>query len=339
VSTEGVSYRILRSLLFRLDAEAAHDLVVSQMRRLQEVPLALRTISGVCSGPADPIELWGIRFRNRFGIAAGFDKNGELVPMLEALGFGFVEIGTVTPRPQPGNPRPRMVRLPESGALINRMGFNNEGAAAVAERLRNLERTVPLLVNIGKNRDVPIERAAADYAAGYAALAAFADAVVINVSSPNTPGLRDLQDPEQIGAVLSAVRSAGPARPLLVKIAPDLDLPRLRELVDVCRERADGLIATNTTVSREGLGGDPGEAGGLSGRPLFARSTEVLRAVREQAGPRFPLIGVGGIMSPADALGKIEAGADLLQTYTGFIYGGPLFARRILTALRSSSKL
>jgi dihydroorotate dehydrogenase len=326
-------YSLVRSILFKLDAESAHEFAVLQMRRLQEIPLALRLIESFCVAAEDPIELFGLRFRNRLGIAAGFDKNGELVPMLAALGFGFVEIGTVTPRAQPGNPKPRMFRIPESAALINRMGFNNDGAEAVAARLRSLETSLPLLVNIGKNKDVPLERAGDDYQAAYRELAPHADAVVINVSSPNTPGLRDLQRPEQIAQVIAAVRSAGPAKPLLVKIAPDLDPVQLRELVAVCRERADGLIATNTTISREGLARDPHEAGGLSGRPLFQRSTEVLRAVREQAGPSFPLIGVGGIMTAADAREKLDAGADLVQAYTGFIYGGPRFARTIVKEL------
>jgi dihydroorotate dehydrogenase len=320
-------YGLIRSALFSIDAEAAHEFTAAQMKRLQDIPLVLRAVSRLCNAHATEITLLGLRFRNRVGIAAGFDKNAELIPMLAALGFGFVEIGTVTPRPQAGNPKPRLFRIPECRALINRMGFNNDGAVAVAERLRRVDSPVPVFANIGKNRDGSVE----DYARACEQLAPHSDAVVINVSSPNTPGLRDLQQPEQLARILGTLPRE---KPVLVKIAPDLDDGQLRELIAVCQELAQGVVATNTTISREGLRHDPAEAGGLSGQPLLRRSTEILHRVRELAGPGYPLIGVGGIFTADDAQEKLDAGADLVQAYTGFIYQGPFFARRIAGALR-----
>jgi len=316
-------YQLIRDLLFRLDAENAHELTVEQIMRLQQIPVVLRAIAWMCEPEAKPVSLLGMTFRNRIGIAAGFDKNATMMPFLAALGFGFIEVGTVTLYPQPGNPKPRMFRYPSHGAIINRMGFNNDGAAAVAERLKGWDRRVPTLVNVGKNRDVPLDAAAEAYGECARILGPYADAVVVNLSSPNTPSLRDLQRPEHLEKILDAV---GPA---LVKIAPDVDEAMIGEICDVCSRRAMGMICTNTTIERPFT---TNEAGGLSGRPLLLRSTEVLASVRKHVGPDFPLIGVGGVFTPSDVLAKREAGADLVQVYTGFIYEGPSLPRRLAEA-------
>ena len=311
-------YRLIRELLFLLDAEEAHEFTSRQMIALQRIPIVLRAIERICRPPAAAArELLGIRFPSPVGIAAGFDKNALMMPMLAALGFGFVEVGTVTLRPQPGNPRPRLFRDPRSRALINRMGFNNDGADAVAERLASWPRTVPLLVNVGKNRDVPLDGAPEAYAACAEKLAPHGDAIVINVSSPNTPSLRELQKPEHLLSILDAVNAT---MPLFVKIAPDVDDALLAEICDVCSKRASGMICTNTTAHKDG---------GLSGAPLMAKSTNVLARVREMVGPRFPLIGVGGIFTSDDMRAKLDAGANLVQVYTGFVYEGPFFASRL----------
>ncbi|HEY4640080.1 MAG TPA: quinone-dependent dihydroorotate dehydrogenase [Thermoanaerobaculia bacterium] len=315
-------YRLIRELLFRLDAESAHEFAVEQMLRLQQIPIVLRAITSLCE-TRNPVTLLGMTFPNRIGIAAGFDKNAVMMPFLAALGFGFIEVGTVTLHPQPGNPKPRMFRYPRYQAIINRMGFNNEGADAVAARLRAWDRRVPTFVNIGKNRDVPLEGAPDAYAACAEKLAPHADAVVVNLSSPNTPSLRELQRPEHLERILDAV---GPA---LVKIAPDVDDAMLGEICDVCVRRARGMICTNTTVDRPF---STSEAGGLSGEPLMEKSTNVLAAVRKRAGPEFPLIGVGGVFTPGDVRAKREAGADLVQIYTSFIYEGPSLPRRLARA-------
>jgi dihydroorotate dehydrogenase len=316
-------YPLIRSLLFQLDAESAHDFTVRQMLRLQKIPLAMALVRRVCRPRRDFRQLWGITFATPVGIAAGFDKNAVLLSFLAALGFGFLEVGTVTLHAQSGNPKPRMFRDPRRRAIINRLGFNNDGADAVAERLRRYDRSVPLFVNIGKNRDVPIDAAPDAYAACAAKLAPYADVVVINVSSPNTPGLRDLQRPEHLERVIRAV---GKPKPLLVKIAPDVDAQQLDEICDLCRKLADGMVCTNTTITPEG---------GLSGKPLLARSTDVLREVRKLVGPDYPLVGVGGVFNAADARAKFEAGADLVQVYTGFIYEGPLLPSRLARELSS----
>jgi dihydroorotate dehydrogenase len=309
-------YAAARKLLFRLDAESAHEWTVEQIRRVQEIPIALRLIERVCAAPPSPVRLWDLTFRNPIGIAAGFDKNAVMMPLLAALGFGFIEVGTVTLRAQPGNPRPRLFRDPARGALINRLGFNNDGADAVAERLRSAAPKVPLFVNIGKNRDVPLEAAPDAYAQCAEKLAPYADALVINISSPNTPGLRDLQRPEHLEKIVSAV----PGRKL-VKIAPDLDDAQIAEICDVCVKRADGMICTNTTAT---------DKGGFSGKPLMQKSTEVLEKVRARVGKDFPLVGVGGVFSAEDVRRKMQAGANLVQLYTGFVYEGPMVVKRLL---------
>jgi dihydroorotate dehydrogenase len=244
------------------------------------------------------------------------------MPFLAALGFGFLEVGTVTLRPQPGNPRPRMFRRSEEKALINRLGFNNDGADAVAARLQACDRTVPVFVNVGKNRDVPLTGAVESYVECYRRVAPHADAAVLNLSSPNTPGLRDLQKPEHLDNLLNAVQSVR-SGPILIKIAPDLTDAEIGEIAEICVERADGMICTNTTAV---------EGGGLSGKPLMEKSTHVLAEVRKRVGPDYPLIGVGGVFAPDDVRAKMAAGADLVQIYTSFIYEGPMIAKRLARA-------
>ncbi|HEX6095794.1 MAG TPA: quinone-dependent dihydroorotate dehydrogenase [Thermoanaerobaculia bacterium] len=313
-------YPLLRRALFHLDAEAAHEWTSEQMQHLQQIPILLRAIERICRPPASAArELFGLRFASPIGIAGGFDKNATMMPFLAALGFGFIEVGTVTLKPQPGNPKPRLFRRPQDKALVNRMGFNNDGADAVAARLRAWERTVPVFVNVGKNRDVPLEGAVEAYVECYRRVAPHADAAVLNLSSPNTPGLRDLQRPEHLEALLTAVRSVK-AGPVLIKIAPDLDDAQIAGISDLCRQLADGMICTNTTAV---------EGGGLSGAPLLERSTAVLRKVRERVGPGYPLIGVGGVFTAEDVRAKLAAGADLVQLYTAFVYEGPGIARRL----------
>lgn len=344
-------YEVAKALLFHLDAEAAHDLVTRQMARAQSVPLLLREVRRALFLARAPRQLWGLRFANPFGIAAGFDKNAELIPMLTALGFGFIEVGTVTLLPQPGNPKPRMFRYPEHEALVNRLGFNNEGAVAVAERLARHwaaladdERAEhpPVLVNIGKNKDVGLEAAAENYVGAYELLAPLADGVVVNVSSPNTAALRDLQRPEHLELILAALREArsrarfereGGDHPIIVKIAPDLDATQLAEVCELATRMADGITATNTTIDRSRLPVVAAESGGISGRPVFEPSTRILAEVRRLVGAGYPVVGVGGIMSAADAREKLRAGADLVQGYTGFVFRGPGFARDVVRGL------
>lgn len=344
-------YALARPLLFRLPAESAHRLAFAALAGAQAV-LQRRPPA---AAPADPLlaqRLWGLDFPNPLGLAAGFDKNGEAPHVWARLGFGFAELGTVTALAQPGNPRPRMFRLPELGALINRLGFNNHGAAAVAAglaaRLAGGRPPIPLGINLGKSKLASLDDAAADYCASLRALHRLADYLVLNVSSPNTPGLRDLQAEAQLAPLLAAVQdenrrlaaAAGRAPvPLLLKIAPDLADEALPAIVALARaHRLAGLIATNTTVDRAALpAGHPlaGEAGGLSGAPLRARSTAVVRQLYRLAGGGLPIVGVGGIASGADAYEKIRAGASLVQAYTGFIYRGPRFARLVLDELRA----
>ncbi|HEY8182235.1 MAG TPA: quinone-dependent dihydroorotate dehydrogenase [Thermoanaerobaculia bacterium] len=320
-------YRLIRELLFLLDAESAHEFTVAQMLRVQQIPIALSMIERLCRAPQKPRQLWGLTFRNPIGIAAGFDKNAVLMPFLAALGFGFLEVGTVTLHAQPGNPKPRLFRDPAHRALLNRLGFNNDGADAVAERLQRFDAPVPVFVNIGKNRDVPIEASPDAYAQCYLRVGRWADGAVLNLSSPNTPGLRELQRPEHLMKVLELVRAVREAmpitRPILVKIAPDLDSGQVGEICDVCVRLADGMICTNTTATPNG---------GLSGKPLFEPSTEILARVRERVGPIFPLVGVGGIFTPDDVRAKIAAGADLVQVYTSFVYEGPSLPSRLARA-------
>jgi dihydroorotate dehydrogenase len=347
-------YRLLyRVVLRRVPAETAHLAAFWLIRAAAMVPGAAWLL-GRWLGPRDPVlrvRALGLEFPGPLGLAAGFDKDARGTRGLAALGFGFVEVGTVTARAQPGNPRPRMFRLTADRALVNRMGFNNSGAAAAADSLRRSRRSRrgPVVgVNIGKTRAVPDEEAAADYAASARAVAGVADYVVVNVSSPNTPGLRDLQAADRLRPVLVAVRAAldgsAPASaaarvPLLVKIAPDLADADVDAVADLALELGlDGIIATNTTVARDGLVSPAAEvaaagAGGLSGPPLRGRSLAVLRRLRARAGDRLVLIAAGGIETPEDAWERLRAGATLVQAYTGFVYGGPLWPRRMHAGL------
>jgi dihydroorotate dehydrogenase len=344
-------YRLLyQMVLRRVPAEAAHLAAFGLIRGVARVPGAAGLLERWL-GPREPVlrvRALGLEFPGPLGLAAGFDKDARGTRGLAALGFGFVEVGTVTARAQPGNPRPRMFRLAADRALVNRMGFNNAGAAAAAARLgRSRRRGGPVVgVNIGKTRAVPDQEAAADYAASARAVAAVADYVVVNVSSPNTPGLRDLQAADRLKPVLVAVRAAldaavpgGRRVPLLVKIAPDLTDADVDAVADLALELGlDGIIATNTTTSRAGLASPAAEvaaagAGGLSGPPLRARALEVLARLYARTGDRLVLIAVGGVETPDDAWERLRAGATLVQAYTGFVYGGPLWPRQMHTGL------
>ena len=333
-------YRLLfAALLRRLPAETVHRLSLRTLRLLTAVPGALRLIRRL-RGPRDAalrVRALGLDFPSPVGLAAGFDKDAEAYEALGAFGFGFVEIGTVTARPQPGNPKPRLFRLVKDRAIINRMGFNNEGARAAADRLRGRRRVI-VGVNIGKTKVVPDRDAVADYVESAERLAPLADYLVVNVSSPNTPGLRDLQAVEHLRPLLEAVRAAaGRATPrhvpLLVKIAPDLADADIDAIADLALALGlDGIIATNTTISRDGLAGGDAEAagaGGLSGAPLKRRSLQVLERLRKRAGDRLVLISVGGIETADEAWERLRAGATLVQAYTGLIYGGPSWPQRI----------
>ena len=349
-------YRLLyRIVLRRVPAEAAHLAAFALIRvfgRVARVPGAAWLLRRWL-GPRDPVlrvRALGLEFPGPLGLAAGFDKDARGTRGLAALGFGFVEVGTVTARAQPGNPRPRMFRLTADRALVNRMGFNNAGAAAAAARLARARGGPPVGVNIGKSRAAPDADAAADYAASARAVAAVAGYVVVNVSSPNTPGLRDLQAANRLRPVLVAVRAAldaavpGRRVPLLVKIAPDLADADVDAVADLALELGlDGIIATNTTVSRDGLASPAAEvaaagAGGLSGPPLRARALEVLTRLHARAGDRLVLIAAGGIETPDDAWERLRAGATLVQAYTGFVYGGPLWPRRMHAGLARRMK-
>lgn len=322
---------IFKPILFQADPETAHDLGIKALRRGFASPFYGESESL-------PVELFGLRFANPLGIAAGFDKNGVVVDQLASLGFGFVEVGTVTLEPQSGNPKPRMFRLPEDRALINRLGFNNEGAAKVAERLRKIDRKCIVGVNIGKNKDVPNEEATENYVGAYRQIVDVADYVAINISSPNTPNLRELQRADHLDELLSAIQNENRVgKPLLVKIAPDLTESEIEAAVDiVLQHQISGIIATNTTISRDGLRSTRVAeigAGGLSGKPLTKRSNEVIAAIYRYSKGKVPIIGVGGVSTSEDAFQKIAAGASLVQAYTGFVYGGPTFARDVLKGL------
>jgi len=335
-------YALARPLLFALDPERAHDMTLCGLDALAASG-ALRAAAG--APVDDPVELLGLRFGNRVGLAAGLDKNAAHVDALAQMGFGFVEVGTVTPRPQPGNPHPRMFRLPAASALINRMGFNNQGLDVFVSNVECLRFQGVLGLNIGKNADTPIERATDDYAAGLRRVWPHASYVTVNISSPNTKNLRQLQGGDELTAMLAALgaertqlrRTHGRDVPMLVKIAPDLDDAQIEAIARVLVEQSvDGVIATNTTVSRVAVAGLPhaDEAGGLSGAPVLEASNRVIRALRQLLPPRYPIIGVGGVMSGADARAKLAAGADLVQLYTGLVYRGPALVGECARALR-----
>ncbi|MBV9090308.1 MAG: quinone-dependent dihydroorotate dehydrogenase [Mycobacteriaceae bacterium] len=331
-------YRALRRLLFLVPAERIHTWVFFALRAVTAVPPVRRLLHRMLA-PRDPalaVTVFGVRFPGPLGLAAGFDKDGLGLAVWGALGFGFVEVGTVTARAQPGNPPPRLFRLPADRGLLNRMGFNNRGADELARRLARRRPDVPIGVNIGKTKVTPAERAADDYRASARRLGGSADFVVVNVSSPNTPGLRDLQAVESLRPILDAVRSQT-STPVLVKIAPDLSDHEVDAIADLAVESGlAGIVATNTIVSREGLA-TPGVAdlgpGGVSGAPLGRRSAEVLRRLYARVGDKLVLVSVGGIETADDAWERITAGASLLQGYTGFVYGGGLWPKHIHDAL------
>jgi dihydroorotate dehydrogenase len=337
------------------DPETAHERVLAALAFVSRSPVLTRALDIAMSlGQPDSSslarEVFGLRFSHPVGLAAGFDKNGVALRALAALGFGFVEAGTITRVAQPGNPCPRLFRIPADEALINRMGFNNEGAEAVAARLKRMRPlSIPLGLSLGKSRITPLEEAATDYLATLDTLYPHGDYFAVNVSSPNTPGLRDLQDSDRLGALLDALiqrlrtRAAQEGRvapkPLLVKVAPELHEAALERIVDLCLARgASGLIAVNTTLDRSGLSVDTpktlrDQPGGLSGRPLHARAVEVVRFLSERAGDRLPIVGCGGISTADDARRMLDAGASLLQLYTGFIYQGPAIAKALARGL------
>lgn len=339
-----IPYGLARRFLFSLDAEQAHDLTLATLARIQHTPLLCAVQQRRIT---DPVTVAGLKFPNRIGLAAGLDKNGRCIDGFAALGFGFIEVGTVTPLPQPGNPRPRLFRLPQANALINRMGFNNDGLAsfiANVQRSRFRDTGGILGLNIGKNASTPIASAVDDYLACLTGVYPHADYVTINISSPNTAQLRELQNDEALAALLSRLqaRRAELAQtharrvPLFVKIAPDLDATQVRHIARALLTHGiDGVIATNTTLSRESVKHLPHgrEAGGLSGPPVMQASNRVIQLLRSTLGPDYPIIGVGGVLNGEDARAKIAAGANLVQIYTGFIYRGPELVKEAAMAI------
>jgi dihydroorotate dehydrogenase len=339
----------VRPVLFRQDAETAHEQGVALFKALSHVPWLCRFLESRYLRPphSEPIRLFGLEFPNRVGLAAGMDKNAAFWPAAAAFGFGHVEVGTVTFHRQPGNPRPRVFRFPEEEAVINRLGFNNEGAEFVAQRLakqpRGNKRRIPIGINIGKSKIVDIDEATEDYLKSFELLADYADYFTINVSSPNTPDLRKLQGADHLPTLLGEIASANSTRseklgvkrlPILLKIAPDLSFREIDSILDTLLDLGyDGIIATNTTLARPGPFAEVDQAGGLSGRPVERRSTDIIRYISRATDGKLPIIGVGGIMDTKAAGEKISVGASLVQIYTGFIYRGPLFPHQIAWAL------
>ena len=342
-----IPFPLARPFLFGLDPEHAHELTLASLAAIQRTPLVALVEQARVH---DPVSIAGLTFPNRIGLAAGLDKNGRCIDAFGAMGFGFVEVGTVTPLAQSGNPKPRIFRIPAAGALINRLGFNNDGLAAFVANVRQARfraRGGILGLNIGKNAATPIERAADDYLVGLAGVYPHADYVTVNISSPNTQNLRTLQSDAALDALLSTLCARRAeladehrrAVPMFLKIAPDLDAAQIEAIAaTLSRHRVDGVIATNTTLSRDGVAGhaNAGESGGLSGAPLARRSNDVIAGLRAALGARFPIIGVGGVMSGADARAKRQAGADLVQIYTGFIYKGPALVTESARALAAT---
>ena len=332
---------LIRPVLFLFPPEFIHHLTFNVLKLAGKIPGVLKLLSVWYAVKSKKLErnLFGLTFKNPVGLAAGFDKDAKLIDELATFGFGFIEIGTLTPKPQPGNDKPRLFRLPADQAVINRMGFNNQGVEVAVERLKRRKSTVMVGGNIGKNKITSNENAVEDYTQCVDELYPYVDYFVVNVSSPNTPNLRVLQEKEPLKKLLSAVKARSLAkekpRPVLLKIAPDLNDDQLIDVVEILQEtNTDGVIATNTTISREGLETSSDQIarignGGLSGKPLASRSTEVISFLRARLGASFPIIGVGGIMSADDAIDKLNAGADLVQIYTGFIYEGPGLVKAI----------
>ncbi len=339
-------YSHIRDLLFRLNPETSHELSLDMLgaaERLKLIGLLAAKVED------DPVEVLGLKFRNPVGLAAGLDKNGDYFNALGALGFGFVEIGTITPRPQPGNPQPRLFRLPQAQAIINRMGFNNKGVDHLVAQVKKRRYDGILGINIGKNATTPVENAADDYLICMRKVYAHADYITINISSPNTPGLRNLQFGESLSQLLSTLKkeqgvlaaAEGKYVPVLVKIAPDMDSSEIAQVAGVLiQEGMDGVIATNTTVGREGVEGleHGDEAGGLSGLPVRDKSTQVIETLNSCLGGKLPIIGVGGIFDGASAADKVRAGASLVQVYSGFIYEGPELIARAAAGIASFKK-
>lgn len=338
-------YKILKNILFLFDPEVVHIWVMKMLNWVYEIPPARFLLKSAYMPRQKGLSktLWGITFPNPVGLAAGFDKDATYIDALSCLGFGFIEIGTVTPLPQPGNPKPRLFRLPADKGLINRMGFNNYGAKNAAERISKHKERIIIGGNIGKNKDTPLENATADYERCFDDLYNVVDYFVVNVSSPNTPGLRALQDKEPLTQLLQRLqvlnKQKGSGKPILLKIAPDLTDAQLDEIVEIVgATQIQGIIATNTTIARTGLQEPESSlsrigAGGLSGAPLKERSTEVIRYLHQKSNGDIPIIAVGGIFTAADAKEKLAAGAALVQVYTGFIYEGPAIAKRICKGL------
>lgn len=332
---------VIRPILLQFDPEVVHQFTFKCFKLFQKSALIRSIVSAQfkVSSPKLERDLFGLKFQNPVGLAAGLDKNAEAFDFLGSMGFGFIEIGTVTPKAQAGNPLPRLFRFVNDKALVNRMGFNNDGVEEVVERLREKRTQVLIGGNIGKNKLTPNDEATSDYIKCFRALYPLVDYFVVNVSSPNTPNLRELQDKEPLTKLLSDLmelnRSMAKTKPILLKIAPDLNQSQLDDIVDIVRETGiDGIVSTNTTISRDGLSYTEDQikkagAGGMSGQPLRERSTEVIRYIHEKSNGSIPIIGVGGIMSKEDALEKLEAGASLIQLYTGFIYEGPALVKAI----------
>ncbi len=328
----------VRPLLFSLDPETAHHVTMRLLGRASRFDVALRPLR-LFRPTSKPITLFGLNFPNPIGLAAGLDKNGVALPVWAALGFGFIEIGTVTAKPQPGNPEPRIFRLPEQQALINRLGFNNDGAEAIAQRLAALHDSgrwpaVPVGINIGKSRTTPLEKATDDYLYSFRMLRDFADYITLNISSPNTPNLRELQEPEKLSELLYAIgKQAGTApKPVVVKISPDLSGIELKAILAVCEENGvSGIIATNTTLDHSSIAPQLDQAGGLSGGPLRDKSTALVREIAARS--TIPVIASGGIFDAESARGKFQAGAQLIQLYTGLVYRGPQLLREIIDSL------
>jgi dihydroorotate dehydrogenase len=339
----GVYRSLLRPLLFQLDPEAAHHLAMRMLGKMSSRPALLRPLRRFQPAP-NPTTLFGVNFPNRVGLAAGFDKNGVALPAWAAMGFGFIEIGTVTARPQPGNPTPRIFRYPRQQALINRLGFNNDGADVVANRLRQWQElgywpAVPVGVNIGKSKTTELEHATADYLHSFRRLQSFADYIVLNVSSPNTPGLRSLQEAESLELLVGGIQEENRTqKPIVVKIAPDLSEDTLDQVIEVClRNDVAAIIATNTTTNHSAISPEKDQTGGLSGAPLREKSTQMLKSIVARCA--IPVIGCGGIIDAASAREKFEAGASLVQVYTGLIYRGPGLLREIAAAVPGASKV
>lgn len=337
----------IRKIFFLFDAEKVHHFTFSILKLIFKLPLVATIVKNIYKVEDPNLErnLFGLTFKNPVGLAAGFDKNAQLYNEFANFGFGFVEIGTVTPKPQDGNPKKRIFRLIEDEALINRMGFNNDGVEVVSKRLRSRKSDIIIGGNIGKNKVTPNETAVQDYIINFEALFDVVDYFVVNVSSPNTPNLRDLQEKAPLTKLLNELQEKNNLhnvrKPILLKIAPDLTNSQLVDIIDIVKiTKIDGVIATNTTISREGLtANDKNEIGGLSGKPLTKRSTEVIRFLSERSNKAFPIIGVGGIHSAQDAIEKIQAGADLIQIYTGFIYEGPVLVKKINKAILANQNI